>query len=359
MHLTDEQFCQLRLYRTPKVGPRTFYQLIQKFGSARAVVAAYDGNTEAPLSLVSSSDIMQEIKALEKIGGHFLFCDHPILQQPWPEGAPPILSYVGDLRHLERPLVAVVGARNASFHGKKMAYLLARDLSDQGVGVVSGLARGIDKSAHEGSLTHGPIAVVGTGLGTIYPEEHADLYQQIRQQGLVISGFAFHEGGHASHFPRRNYIMAALSRAVLVVEAAFQSGSLLTAQYATELGRDVFAVPGSPLDPRSKGVNRLIQDGAPLVLDALDVTDALGINSHTLKTQSKPVCPNPEGILPTNLEDQLLEMLGSTPMMVDDLAQHLNVPLPQVMTLLTKLEIDEKVRTHQGHRVSLALQGGV
>ncbi len=276
-----ERRAWLRLARTQNVGPVTFAQLIGRFGSASAALKEVPrlvrrGGGDEP-RLPSDDDAAREIAALGKLGGRMIASCEP----DYPRGlaaaepAPPIISILGHATLLEREMVAMVGARNASALGRKLAGTLARDLVEAGLVVVSGLARGIDAAAHEGALAGGTCAVVAGGVDIVYPPENTGLHERIRAQGCIVSEMPLGQAPQARHFPRRNRIISGLSRGVVVVEAAEGSGSLITANYALEQGREIFAVPGSPLDPRAGGTNRLIREGATLTESAADVLAGL------------------------------------------------------------------------------------
>ena len=266
---SDEKLARLRLIRTPNIGPITFRQLLGRYGSAVEAINALPelakkGGRKKPLTAYAKSKAQAEIKALDKIGGHLLVCG----DQSYPaalshiEDAPPILMALGDISLLNKKTFAIVGARNASLVGLKIAGNAAAKLGKAGYVIASGLARGIDGAVHSASITTGTIAVVAGGIDVVYPREHQTLYEQIVEYGLVISEMPLGTQPIARHFPPRNRIISGLSIGVLIVEATDRSGSLITARMANEQGREIFAVPGSPLDPRAKGPNSLIRDGA-------------------------------------------------------------------------------------------------
>ncbi len=271
MQLTDpERRDWLRLTRTERVGPVTFHNLIARFGSAAMALDALPDMAKRgggkSFVLADAADAARELDALAKLGGRMIAsceADYPhglaALDAP-----PPLISVLGHPHLLKKEMVAIVGARNASALGRKFADILARDLGFAGLVVASGLARGIDAAAHEASLAVGTVAVVAGGVDVIWPPENEGLYARIREQGVILSDMPLSVAPKAKHFPRRNRLISGLARGVVVVEAAEKSGSLITAQCALEQGREIFAVPGSPLDPRARGSNRLIKDGATL-----------------------------------------------------------------------------------------------
>src|ERR1700749_42547 len=277
----SERLAWLRLARTQNVGPGTFAQMIARFVSATASLAELPrlskrGGGE-PLRAASETEAREELEKLRRIGGRVIASIGPecppglaALDPP-----PPVISVLGHASIFARDMVGIVGARNASALGRKLAGRLATELGQAGFVVASGLARGIDTAAHEGALVSGTCAVVAGGIDIIYPPENAALYESIKAQGAIVSEMPFGQSPQARHFPRRNRLISGLSRGVVVVEASEGSGSLITANYALEQNREIFAVPGSPLDPRAKGTNRLIREGATLTESAEDVLAAL------------------------------------------------------------------------------------
>jgi DNA processing protein len=280
--LSGERLARARLARTPRVGPVTFHEMLGHFGSATAALEALPGLAQragfAQAPEPPAADALQrEAEMLARLGGRFVIHGDPDYPQRVAQipDAPPLLSALGDLDLLARPALAVVGARNASTNGRRVAATVAGDLGAAGFVIVSGLARGIDTAAHRAALDTGTVAVLAGGVDVIYPPENEDLYREITARGLVLSEAPLGAVPQARHFPRRNRIVSGLSQGVLVIEAALQSGSLITARQAADQGREVFAVPGSPLDPRCRGSNRLIRDGAQLVEEAADVLAVL------------------------------------------------------------------------------------
>ncbi len=268
-------------------------------------------------------------------------------------------------RHLsDQPTVALVGARNASANGRRLAQQIATDLGSAGFMVASGLARGIDAAAHRGALDSGTIAVVAGGLDVVYPEENRALYEEIVERGLVLSEMPPGTVPQSRHFPRRNRLISGLSLAVVVVEATLRSGSLITARLALEQGREVFAVPGSPLDPRARGCNRLLRDGAGLVENAEDVIEVL--NRMLASPLREPAPPplsegRPGGLpLPDEAESkaaraEVESLLGPTPVTVDELARTSGLALPLLQQVLLELELAGRIERHPGQKVALAI----
>ncbi|HET6377886.1 MAG TPA: DNA-processing protein DprA [Methylocella sp.] len=277
-----ERFDWLRLLRCENIGPQTFLRLISRYGSAGAALAALpalvaEGKQGRTIQIAAAGEIEREIEAVERLGGRFIgICEpeYPALLRRirW---APPMIAVRGQIECFARPGIAIVGARNASAAGLSFAAQLARAIGRAGHVIVSGLARGIDAKAHQAAIESGTVAVLAGGLGKIYPADHELLLERILEMGAAVSEMPFGWEARGRDFPRRNRIIAGLCRAVVVVEAARRSGSLITARFAAEQGREVFAVPGSPLDPRAEGANDLLRDGASFCTKAEDVLDAL------------------------------------------------------------------------------------
>jgi DNA processing protein len=255
-------------------------------------------------------------------------------------------------------MVAIVGARNASALGRKFAFTLAQDLTQAGLAIASGLARGIDTAAHEGALKDGTVAALAGGVDVVYPPENQKLYDAIRAEGAIISEMRLGEAPQARHFPRRNRLISGLARGLVVVEAAERSGSLITANYALEQGREVFAVPGSPLDPRAKGANRLIREGATLIESADDVLTVLrpimGGGFH--EPDGAPLAPPPDAAALEREADRVRraveEALGPAPVTVDELIRLTGAPVSAVLTVLLELELAGRCRRQPGNLVS-------
>jgi len=359
-----EKLAWLRLARAPNVGPVTFAQLVRRFGSATAalkevpkLVRRGGGDTAA---LPSEDDARREIDALAKLGGRLIASVEP----EFPPGLaaldapPPVIAVLGHAAVLAREMIAVVGARNASALGRKLASRLAADLGEAALVVVSGMARGIDTAAHEGSLATGTCAVVAGGIDVIYPPENAPLYERIKAEGVVVSEMPLGQPPQARHFPRRNRIISALARGVIVVEAAEGSGSLITANYALEQNREVFAVPGSPLDPRAKGANRLLRQGAILTETADDVLGVLkpilggAFQEPAHGLDDVPMAGEPSEAETDRVRAKIEEALGPASIAVDDLIRLCAEPAPAVLTVLLELELVGKLTRHAGNKVS-------
>jgi DNA processing protein len=369
---TDRQrIDHLRLIRSDHVGPVTCRRLIERFGSAAAALAALPdlarkGGRPA-LRIFSIADAEEECARLAACGGRLLVlgeADYPVPLAAI-EDAPPVLALIGDGPLLQRPAVAVVGSRNASLNGRRFAERLAADLGRAGFTVVSGLARGIDAAAHRGALAAGTVAVMAGGVDVVYPEENTGLYRDIARTGAVVSEIAAGVAPQAGHFPRRNRLISGLAQAVVVVEAHLRSGSLITARLAGEQGREVLAVPGSPLDPRARGCNDLIRQGAALCEGVDDVLAVLGgaagVTADPAPEPAPPGPPAPSPDMPADAarEDaarrELAELLSPTPVAVDALLRNCCLPPALVNTILLEWELAGRLERHAGNRVSLII----
>lgn len=362
----SERRAWLRLARTQNVGPVTFAQLIARFGSATAALAELPrlskrGGGE-PLRPPSDADAQEELEKLHAIGGRLIASIEP----EFPPGLaaldppPPVISVLGHVSLLGREMVGIVGARNASALGRKLAARLATDLGAAGFAIASGLARGIDTAAHEGSLEAGTCAVVAGGIDIIYPPENAALYENIKAQGTIISEIPIGQPPQARHFPRRNRLISGLGRGILVVEASEGSGSLITANYALEQNREIFAVPGSPLDPRAKGTNRLIREGATLTESAEDVVAVLrpmlghGFREPGIGSRSPPADGATLEAEADRIRGMIEEALGPSPIEVDELIRLCKAPAAVVLTVILELELAGRLARHSGNRVAWA-----
>ena len=364
MALTDREIVdRIRLIRTESVGPVTYRELLQRFGSATEALASIAdlsrrGGRTKPLRIVPVDDAARELETAAAQGAQILTHGTPAYPSLLHEtaDAPPILFAVGDVSLLNNEAVALVGARNASAVGMRFARDLAGNLGRHSIVVVSGLARGIDTAAHRGALASGTVAVLAGGLDNVYPAENEPLFQDICTQGCAISEMPFGTVPQARHFPRRNRIVSGLVRAVVVIEGAARSGSLITARLAAEQGRDVLAVPGSPLDPRARGPNALIKQGAALCEGIDDVLAALSM-------PRRPDLPTPtveESAPPPIMGDidatraAILARLSFAPIDIDDLARSCDAPSPVVSTTLLELELAGRIERLPGHRVQLS-----
>jgi DNA processing protein len=362
-HLTDAQRIDwLRLIRSDNVGPRTFRSLINHFGSARAALErlpdlARRGGAARPGRICSEDDARRELVACKKIGVALIApgeAGYPPRLAAL-DDAPPLLGVCGQSDVLMRPMIAIVGSRNASGVGLKFAGQLARDLGNAGFVIASGLARGIDQAAHRASLDNGTVAVLAGGHDRIYPPEHEDLLAALLPSGGAISEMPLGHVPRARDFPRRNRLISGVSLGVVVVEAAHRSGSLITARIAAEQGREVFAVPGSPLDPRAAGTNDLIKQGAQLVTEASDVINAIApIMERPIELPGR----EPDGIVSFDDPDpgdraRIVGLLGPSPIGIDDLIRMAGASPAVVRTVLLELELAGRLERHGGGLVSL------
>jgi DNA processing protein len=364
-HLTDQQRIDwLRLIRSDRVGPHTFRSLIDHFGSARAALErlpdlARRGGASRPARICSEEDARAELAAARKIGVGLLASG----EAGYPprlavlDDAPPLLGVRGAQEMLMRPVIAIVGSRNASGAGLKFAGMLARDLGEAGFVIASGLARGIDQAAHRASLESGTVAVLAGGHDNIYPPEHVDLLEAIiASGGAAISEMPIGHVPRARDFPRRNRLISGAALGVVVVEAAHRSGSLITARIAAEQGREVFAVPGSPLDPRAAGTNDLIKQGAMLTTCAADVISAVEPImgrpvelSHRALDEDEPPAFEPDA----RDRARIVDLLGPSPVLLDDLIRMAGTTPATVRTVLLELELAGRLERHGGGLVSL------
>jgi DNA processing protein len=349
--------------------------LLRRFGSAKAALDAlprlsnYKG--ARPVTAMTRREAEAELMALDRLGARLVCWGEPLYPATLAavEDAPPVLTVLGNAELLQAPMVAVVGARNASANGRRIARELAQGLGEAGIAVISGMARGIDAAAHIGSLDTGSVAVVAGGVDIVYPEENRGLYDALCRQGAVVAELPFGTEPQARHFPRRNRIISGMARGVVVVEAAAKSGSLITARFALEQEREVFAVPGSPLDPRSRGCNDLLRSGATLTETAGDILTQLGplLQSEAPPPRltvraSQPRLPLMTAApatpaVPQIPEDAALELvvekLSPTPVAVDELVRQCHLSAASVATLLLELELAGRIERHPGNLVSL------
>jgi DNA processing protein len=366
VRLSEEQRLDwLRLIRSDNVGPRTFRDLVNHFGGARAALDALPGLARrggaSGTRICSVEDAERELKAAHAAGVRFVGLGEPDYPQRLKmiDDAPPLLAVRGDMEVFDRPLVAIVGSRNASAAGCKFADRLARELGDAGYAIVSGLARGIDAAAHRASIASGTIAVLAGGHKRIYPADHVELLEQVVAQGAGVSEMPLAWEPRARDFPRRNRLISGLSLGVVIVEAARRSGSLITARLAGEQGREVFAVPGSPLDPRAEGTNGLLKQGATLVTEAADVIAALepilGRGPDDTSVE-EPLWDSSEPHDAEPAEDErtrIVSLLGPTPTSIDDLVRMSRTSPAIVRTVLLELELAGRLERHGGALVSL------
>ncbi len=363
VRLDDQQrLAWLRLIRSEGVGPVTFRELINHFGSAYAALDAVPALAERGgrrIRLYAADDAEREVKAATALGARLVAVGEPEYP-PWlraVDGAPPLLAIRGNFAALDRPMVAVVGSRNASIAGRKFAAAVARGLGDAGLVVASGLALGIDAAAHRATLANGTAAVFAGGLDRPYPAENVELAAEILAEGVHVSEMPMGWEPRARDFPRRNRIISGVAMGVVVVEAARRSGSLITARLAGEQGRLVFAVPGSPLDPRAEGTNRLIKDGAILVTK---IDDILAEVAPMLERPPLVASANEdegERAIATDANDSdratIVNALGKTPVALDDIIRFTGLRPAVVHLVLLELDLAGRIERHGGQRVSL------
>jgi len=363
----EERLDWMQLIRTPNIGPVTFFNLVRKFGSAGEALKtlpefSQKAGRKKPLIPSNRDDARQEIKKAWNLGIQILAAcepDYPVHLRAIPS-APPLIYARGHISLFERKAVAIIGARNASGLGQKLTRNLAKDLGAQNITIVSGLARGIDTAAHIASLDTGTIAVVAGGVDHVYPPENEELMRQIADRGLILSERHLGAIPTSRDFPRRNRLISGLSAGVVIVEAAIKSGTLITANYANEQGREVFAVPGSPLDPRSQGANRLIRDGATLVESAEDIIQVLATQNRSLFEAGNEDDPDhsefgqapmpqkleAEELAPADrhhLEKMILQLLGYNPLHRDEIIRETPEHPGRVADILLDLVLSDRI----------------
>ncbi|TNE56861.1 MAG: DNA-protecting protein DprA [Alphaproteobacteria bacterium] len=368
MALNDsERIARLRLIRTDNVGPATFHALITRYGSAAIALEQISelsrrGGRAKPIKPASLKLIEEEWHATHKAGAQFIMLgddDYPQMLTAI-EPIPPLFSALGHVHLMNRKCVAMVGARNASANSRKIATDMGRDLGQHGYVIASGLARGIDTAAHAGALDTGTIAVLAGGVTSVYPKENEALYASIAEQGLIISEMPLGHIGRAKDFPRRNRLISGLSHAVVVVEAALRSGSLITARNALEQSREVLAVPGSPLDPRCRGANHLIKQGAALVENAEDVITHLETFMPRMLAdpppQKDPLADQPLSISDQELDrfrSEIIMLLGPAPTEIDEIIRQSGCSPGVVSIILLELDLAGRIERWPGQKVSL------
>lgn len=365
-----QRIAWLRLIRSDNVGPATFRELINHFGSAETALemlpelSRRGGSTRA-IRVASTAEAEKELAAAYRFGARFVGIGEPdyppALRQI--DGAPPLLAVKGNATTATVPSLGIVGSRNASISGAKFAAMIARDVGRAGYSIISGLARGIDTAAHRASLETGTIAALAGGLDQPYPPENIGLLDEITEgNGLAISEMPFGWEPRARDFPRRNRLIAGVSLGLAVVEAASRSGSLITARYAADFGRLVFAVPGSPLDPRCHGTNGLLKDGAIVTTEAADILQALApLSRIDLFTPPQaeepgehdagPMAPPPN----ENDRARITDALGPTPVEIDDIIRHTGLSASAVYLVLLELDLAGRLHRHPGGLVSLSI----
>ncbi|WFU10191.1 DNA-processing protein DprA [Rhizobium sp. CB3090] len=369
--LTEKQrIAWLRLIRSDNVGPSTFRDLIRHYGSAEAALTALPelsqrGGSTRVIRIASEQDALRELEAAHRFGARFVGIGEPDYPQVLREidGAPPLLAVKGSLPTATRPAIGLVGSRNASISGAKFTAMVARACGQAGYAVVSGLARGIDTAAHRASLETGTIAAMAGGLDQPYPPENVGLLHEIWDgNGLAVSEMPFGWEPRARDFPRRNRLIAGISLGLVVVEAATRSGSLITARLAGEFGRLVFAVPGSPLDPRCEGTNGLLKDGAMIVTRPDDIIEALrplaepDLFRPQLAEAPAEKSDKPMSLPPDDTDRwEIIDALGQTPVEIDDIIRHTGLSVSSVHSVLLELDMAGRLHRHPGGLVSISM----
>lgn len=358
--MADPRIARLRLIRTPTIGPVTYRQLLARFGDAERAIEALPelaarGGGKAP-RIAEAATVDREIVRVEKLGARYLFIDDaeypPLLAEL--DNAPAVMTIKGDTGLFARTGIAMVGARNASAAACRFARGLAVELGRENVVVISGLARGLDTAAHQGAMATGTIGVIASGIDIAFPPENRGLQDQVADQGLLIAEQPPGSEPLARNFPHRNRVIAGLSTGTVVVEAAPRSGSLITARLAAEAGRDVMAVPGSPLDPRAQGCNQLIREGATLVQSAADILEMIRPIDPRMVRAPGSVFGGASGAEPGDADRRALaSLLGPVPIGIDELIRQSDLPPAAVALILLELELAGRIEHHAGGRVSL------
>ncbi|MBS0271595.1 MAG: DNA-protecting protein DprA [Proteobacteria bacterium] len=360
-HPSEDLFIWLQLARSENIGPVTFHRLLKIHKTPQDALKALPelakhGGLKRPLKIADPAEIERELTALQRIGAHILTIRDPgyppLLR--YIDTPPPLLTIKGREELLQDSIFAIVGARNASAMGKKMAYQFAEKLGKQGWIIGSGLARGIDGAAHQGSLATGTIAVLAGGIDQIYPPENEALYQQIAEEGILIAESPFGTQPQATLFPKRNRIISGISRCLLIVEAALKSGSLITARFALEQGREVFAIPGHPLDPRARGCNQLIKNGAVLVEELEDILNEISPSTPLRLEESvsdfEDITTSPSLHKARQIVNENLSII---PISVDELIRECQLSASDVWIVLLEMEIAGRLERHPGGKASL------
>jgi DNA processing protein len=364
----DETIQILRLIRSENVGSRTFTNLIKLFGNAKTALENVEefslrGGRSKPIKVFSEDNVIKELELLEQNNAKLITYKSPhysklLLQIP---DFPPVISYKGNIDLLNQKSIAIVGARNASMNGRTFSAKIAKELVDNGYIITSGLARGIDTSAHQVSISH-TIAVIAAGIDHIYPLENKKLHEQIAESGLIIAELPVGTKPLGQHFPQRNRLISGLSLGSVIIEASLKSGSLITAQTALDQNRQVFAVPGFPLDPRSHGTNKLIKEGAVLIESVEDIISNITDNTNfehlreNFANSNEPfknLNSNYLNIIDDNMRNRIIELLSSVPSDFEDIVNMAGLPIPVVHTIILELELAGNTTRSSGNKISL------
>lgn len=361
-----ERLARLALARSGGIGPMRFQEMLAECGSAVAALdqlpALMQRARLKTRRVATIAEAENEVAALEKLGGQMIIWGDATYPAQLGEirDPPPVLTVIGHTELLDQPMIAIVGARNASAAARRWTEDLAGELGEKDLIVVSGMARGIDTAAHKGALTTGTVAVLAGGIDHIYPPENEALYGELKADGAIVTEQPLGLTPRSGHFPRRNRIVAGLSRGVVVVEATRKSGALITARLAAEEGRDVFAVPGAPRDPRARGPNHLIRQGAILTEGIEDIVEALArpeprrIHLETGGETTQESAPNDQDSTPADMARRILDCLGTTPVEVDEIVRRCQVTAADAQTMLMELELEGRIERHPGNKISLA-----
>ncbi|WND02463.1 DNA-processing protein DprA [Temperatibacter marinus] len=360
----EEKLARHQLIRTPSVGPITFKHLLATYGTALQALLhlpdlAAKGRRKTPLRVAKAEPIIKELRALKALNGmclHLGEASYPNLLSHI-DDAPPILYLRGHRHLLDAPSLGIVGARNASATSLRLTQAIATEMSEAGYVITSGMARGIDSMAHKASIKGGTIACIAGGLDIIYPKENAALYEEISKSGLLVTEIPLGISPQARHFPRRNRIISGLSLGVLVIEAAQKSGSLITAKCALEQNREVFSVPGSPADPRARGTNQLIKDGAVLVQSSVDILNEIkGLNDFSLHESEQGMPPFEALETDISISDQdrrnISALLSPSPISIDEIIRISGYPASLVLAIILELELANRAIRYPGNQVS-------
>jgi DNA processing protein len=347
----DHLLPYLKIFRTPKIGPKTFYRLMQQFQNDHELILKFLKNND--YLIPSLSDIQKEIDKLYQLKGQLLFVedeDYPLLLKNI-DDAPPFLTLLGNKKVLKKNSIAIVGARNASFTTMRFVEKLSTSLAEKGYAIISGLARGVDTAAHKGSLKEGTIAILAGGVDQVYPLENKKLYQQIQEEGLILSEMPLQTVPSAQLFARRNRIISGMSHALVLAEAAIYSGSMITAQFALSQGRDVYVIPGHPADPRSEGGNKLIQQGAYLLQQEDDINISPILTEQKMKITLQKIEPSSKKNKEHNtliddgsLEKKILILLSNNPIPLEDLLNHFEeIDASSLISLISEMDLKGKI----------------
>ncbi len=358
----EEKLARFRLFRTESIGPRIFWHLILKYGSAEKAIKILEHSDN--YKICDKAQVITEIEKTLRFGANIVFYDDelypPLLKKI--DDSPPFLVFLGDENRLRefnnKIIIAIVGARNSSVIANKFCQQLVEELGYNDIVIISGLAKGIDTNAHQTSLTTGTIAVQASGIDIVYPRENLSLYESIKEHGIIFTEMPFGTSPQASLFPKRNRIIAGIASGTVVIEAAKQSGSLITAKYALEYNRDVFAVPGFPTDIRSEGGNNLIKEGAIMVLSANDILEQF---SFTNNYKQEKLLFNNNSINKKinlneidNIKTEILNHLSNVPITIDELISYVKLPPQRILTVLMELELSNRIIRLHGQRICLA-----